>query len=168
MPSSRWDAVIFDYGRVLSLAPSADELQQFAALVGVTEPPFFEIYSATRHDYDRGLTDFRQHWQAFCDAAGVELGPAQVERIAASTTGSTNSGSRSGRASLASRNLIQPSTAPVSMRLAASLLAHSFSTTVPTTSKLRESWGWKRTSSSRQSRRERLCEQESISSSHSQ
>jgi putative hydrolase of the HAD superfamily len=82
MPSNRWDAVIFDYGRVLSIAPSADELQQFAALVGVTEPPFFEIYSATRHDYDRGLTDFRQHWQAFCDAAGVKLGPAQVERIA--------------------------------------------------------------------------------------
>ena len=54
MPSSRWDAVIFDYGRVLSLAPSLDELQQFAALVGVTEPPFFEIYSATRHDYDSG------------------------------------------------------------------------------------------------------------------
>ena len=82
MPSNRWDAVIFDYGRVLSLAPSRAELQQFAALVGVTEPPFFEIYSATRHDYDRGLTDFRQHWQAFCDVAGVKLGPAQVERIA--------------------------------------------------------------------------------------
>jgi putative hydrolase of the HAD superfamily len=82
MPSSRWDAVIFDYGRVLSLTPSDEELQQFAALVGVSEPPFFEIYSATRHAYDRGRADFRQHWQAFCDAAGVELGPAQVERIA--------------------------------------------------------------------------------------
>ncbi len=82
MPSSRWDAVIFDYGRVLSLAPSPDELQQFAALVGVSEPPFFEIYSATRHDYDRGRTDFRQHWQAFSEAAGVELDAAQVERIA--------------------------------------------------------------------------------------
>ncbi len=82
MPSSRWDAVIFDYGRVLSLAPSHAELQKFAELVGITEPPFFEIYSATRHDYDRGLTDFRQHWQAFADAAGVELRPEQVERIA--------------------------------------------------------------------------------------
>jgi len=78
----RWDAVIFDYGRVLSLAPSAAELQQFAALVGVSEPPFFEIYSATRHDYDCGRADFRQHWQAFADAAGVQLGPEQVERIA--------------------------------------------------------------------------------------
>ena len=82
MPSSRWDAVIFDYGRVLSLAPSQSELQQFAALVGVSEPPFFEIYSATRHDYDRGLIDFRRHWQAFSDAAGVTLALAQVERIA--------------------------------------------------------------------------------------
>jgi hypothetical protein len=62
MPSSRWDAVIFDYGRVLSLAPSEAELQEFAALVGVTEPPFFEIYSATRLDYDAGRADFRQHW----------------------------------------------------------------------------------------------------------
>ena len=82
MPSSRWDAVIFDYGRVLSLAPSEAELQEFATLVGVTEPPFFEIYSATRHDYDCGRADFRQHWQAFSVVAGVELRPAQVERIA--------------------------------------------------------------------------------------
>ena len=73
MPSSRWDAVVFDYGRVLSLAPSDAELQEFAALVGVTEPPFFEIYSATRHDYDCGRADFRQHWQAFAEAAGVKL-----------------------------------------------------------------------------------------------
>ncbi|MGB7554279.1 MAG: HAD family phosphatase [Candidatus Korobacteraceae bacterium] len=86
MPSSRWDAVIFDYGRVLSLTPSAAELQEFAALVGVTEPPFFEIYSATRHDYDCGRADFRQHWQAFADAAGVKLRPAQVERIAGMET----------------------------------------------------------------------------------
>ncbi len=86
MPSSRWDVVIFDYGRVLSLAPSDAELQEFAALVGVTEPPFFEIYSATRHNYDCGRADFRGHWQAFADAAGVKLRPAQVERIAGMET----------------------------------------------------------------------------------
>jgi len=82
MPSNRWDAVIFDYGRVLSLAPSHDELQQFAALVGVSEPPFYEIYSATRHEYDCGRADFHQHWKTFCEAAGVALAPAQVDRIA--------------------------------------------------------------------------------------
>jgi putative hydrolase of the HAD superfamily len=81
MPSSRWDAVVFDYGRVLSLAPSEAELQEFAALVGVSEPPFFEIYSATRLDYDAGRADFRQHWRAFAETAGVALRPDQVERI---------------------------------------------------------------------------------------
>ncbi len=82
MPSNRWDAVIFDYGRVLSVAPSNEELQQFAGLVGISEPPFFDIYSATRHEYDCGRADFQQHWQAFADAAGVKLLPSQVERIA--------------------------------------------------------------------------------------
>jgi putative hydrolase of the HAD superfamily len=82
MPSSRWEAVIFDYGRVLSLAPSHEELQQFAALIGVSEPPFYEIYSATRHEYDCGRADFHQHWQTFSEVAGVKLEPAQIERIA--------------------------------------------------------------------------------------
>lgn len=82
MPSNRWDAVIFDYGRVLSLAPSTKELQLFAALIGISEPPFFEIYSATRHEYDCGRADFQQHWQSFARAAGVHLEPGQVERIA--------------------------------------------------------------------------------------
>jgi putative hydrolase of the HAD superfamily len=86
MPSHRWDAVIFDYGRVLSLAPSQEELQEFASLVGVTEPPFFDIYSATRLDYDAGRADFRQHWEAFAKAAEVELRPAQVEQIAGMET----------------------------------------------------------------------------------
>jgi putative hydrolase of the HAD superfamily len=82
MRSNLWDAVIFDYGRVLSLPPSDADLQEFAALVGVSEPPFFEIYSQTRHEYDRGQADFRQHWQAFSEAAGIELRSEQVQRIA--------------------------------------------------------------------------------------
>ena len=61
-------------------------MQEFAELVGVSEPPFFEIYSATRHNYDCGRADFRDHWQAFSDAAGVKLRPAQVDRIAGMET----------------------------------------------------------------------------------
>jgi putative hydrolase of the HAD superfamily len=83
MRANRWDAVIFDYGRVLSQPPTHADLQEFAALVGVSEPPFFEIYSNTRHEYDCGRADFRQHWQSFSDAAGVQLSPEQVERISA-------------------------------------------------------------------------------------
>ncbi len=81
MPPRPWDAVIFDYGRVLSRAPTPAETQELAALVGVSEPPFFQLYSDTRDDYDRGRHDHRQHWQRFAQAAGIVLSATQIERI---------------------------------------------------------------------------------------
>jgi putative hydrolase of the HAD superfamily len=83
MNSSRWDAVLFDYGRVLSHAPSREELLDFAALTGVSESAFFELYSNTRDHYDRGHADYRQHWQRFAEVARVEISPATVERMVA-------------------------------------------------------------------------------------
>jgi putative hydrolase of the HAD superfamily len=80
MGQNRWDAVVFDYGRVLS-SPPLSELQEFAALVGVSEPPFFELYSNTRDEYDCGRIDCRQHWQCFAEAAGISLTTDQVQRI---------------------------------------------------------------------------------------
>ncbi|HEY4901321.1 MAG TPA: HAD family phosphatase [Terriglobales bacterium] len=81
--SSPWDAVLFDYGRVLSYAPSREELVGFAALTGVSEAAFFELYSNTRDHYDRGRADFRQHWQRFAEVAEVQIAPATVERMVA-------------------------------------------------------------------------------------
>lgn len=81
MGKNRWDAVVFDYGRVLSHSPTLSELREFAALVGVSEPPFFELYSNTRDEYDRGGIDCLQHWQCFADAAGISLTADQVQRI---------------------------------------------------------------------------------------
>jgi putative hydrolase of the HAD superfamily len=81
MESKRWDVVIFDYGRVLSQVPTLAERQEFAALVGVTEPPFFQLYSDTRDEYDCGRHDCAQHWQRFADAAGVSISPQQLARI---------------------------------------------------------------------------------------
>lgn len=57
MPSKCWDAVVFDYGRVLSHAPTPAEVREFGMLVGVSEPPFFQLYSETRDEYDRGRHD---------------------------------------------------------------------------------------------------------------
>ena len=79
--TTRWDAVIFDYGRVLSHSPSPAEMQEFASFVGLTEPPFFQIYSETRDEYDRGRHDCRQHWQRFAEVAGVEITPEKMDRI---------------------------------------------------------------------------------------
>ena len=76
-----WDAVIFDYGRVLSHSPTLAEIGQFAAVVGMSEPPFFQLYSDTRDEYDCGRQDCYEHWRRFANAAGIRLGPKQVERI---------------------------------------------------------------------------------------
>ena len=78
---NRWDAVVFDYGRVLSQSPSPEELHEFARLVGCDEPPFFALYSDTRDDYDLGLHDCYGHWQKFAGAAGIALSTEQITRI---------------------------------------------------------------------------------------
>jgi putative hydrolase of the HAD superfamily len=81
MQSNRWDAVVFDYGRVLSHAPSVAEIRELGELVGVSEPPFFQLYSETRDEYDCGRHDFQQHWRRFADAAGISLSSDQVQRV---------------------------------------------------------------------------------------
>ena len=73
--------MIFDYGRVLSQSPTPAELQEFARLVGVSEPPFFQIYSDTRDEYDCGRHDCHQHWRHFARTAGISLTPEHVAQI---------------------------------------------------------------------------------------
>jgi len=72
MGPNRWDAVVFDYGRVLSHSPTRGEIAEFAALVGVADPPF---------DYDCGRQDCHGHWQRFADAAGIVLSADHIARI---------------------------------------------------------------------------------------
>jgi putative hydrolase of the HAD superfamily len=83
MQSSPWDAVIFDYGRVLSVSPRDEELAALARLTGVDEASFFELYSNTRDSYDRGDADCQEHWQRFAEVAQVEILPDTVKRIVA-------------------------------------------------------------------------------------
>src|SRR5271165_6636277 len=81
MHTNRWHAVVFDYGRVLSHSPMPGEIAEFAALVGVSEPPFFQLYSDTRDEYDCGRHDCHQHWQRFADAANIKLTRERVARV---------------------------------------------------------------------------------------
>lgn len=83
LKSTSWDAVIFDYGRVLSASPSREELAVLATLSGVSEDTFFELYSNTRDHYDRGHADYKRHWQRFAEVAKVEIPSEAVERIVA-------------------------------------------------------------------------------------
>ena len=81
MHKNPWDAVVFDYGRVLSHSPTPAEVAEFAALVGMNDPPFFQIYADTRDEYDLGRHDCRQHWQRFSRVVGISLGAEQIQRI---------------------------------------------------------------------------------------
>lgn len=83
MRTNRWDAVVFDYGRVLSHSPTPAEIVEFAAMVGMSEPPFFQKYCDTRDEYDRGHHDCQQHWQRFATVTGITLHPEHVTRIVA-------------------------------------------------------------------------------------
>src|SRR5438270_13200174 len=84
MNSPAWDAVIFDYGKVLSCGPSSEDLRQFTAITGVPDSTiFFQLYADTRSEYDSGRADYRQHWQTFCEAAQVKLDDTQVDRLVA-------------------------------------------------------------------------------------
>jgi putative hydrolase of the HAD superfamily len=87
MRTSSWDAVIFDYGRVLSHPPTAEHLRQFSAITGIPDPKlFFDLYGETREAYDCGCADYRAHWQTFCEASGISLAPNQVDELAAMET----------------------------------------------------------------------------------
>jgi len=80
MKRTLWDAIIFDYGRVLSSSPSREELAVLAKVTGVSESTFFDLYSDTRDQYDRGEADYKQHWQQFAEAAEVEISRQAVEQ----------------------------------------------------------------------------------------
>lgn len=54
-----------------------------AALTGVPEESFFELYSNTRDHYDRGHADCNQHWQRFAEVAQVEISADNIDRILA-------------------------------------------------------------------------------------
>jgi len=77
------EAVIFDYGAVLCHPPADREIGDFAALAGVPEAEFRQLYARTRGPYDRGAISTEEYWRAFGRAAGLEYGEAQVRALAA-------------------------------------------------------------------------------------
>lgn len=80
-PSSPIRAVIFDYGEVLSLAPSAEALGSMAAMLGVTAERFRRLYAARRKAYDRADLTPSEYWTGMAAEAGTGLGPEEVDRL---------------------------------------------------------------------------------------
>jgi putative hydrolase of the HAD superfamily len=71
-------AVIFDFGRVLSMQPDADAHTALVEAAGVPDEVFEEHYWAHRHAYDAGTLNGHTYWQNVAKGAGFTLTPERL------------------------------------------------------------------------------------------
>jgi putative hydrolase of the HAD superfamily len=77
------DAVLFDYGMVLSGPPDPVAWAVLRAVSGLDEARLHAAYWEFRHDYDRGALTGRSYWDAVAAHAGVRFDTAQVDALMA-------------------------------------------------------------------------------------
>ena len=75
--------VIFDYGEVISLAPSAADRDVITRLAGVAADsgPFWRSYSAHRDGLDQGSVGAESYWQAIAADIGASWDAARVHEL---------------------------------------------------------------------------------------
>ena len=74
-------AVIFDYGMVLSTAQEPAALATLHAITGLDAAAFDGHYWRYRHAYDLGDLNGSAFWQKISDDASLQLGSAEIERL---------------------------------------------------------------------------------------
>ena len=75
--------VIFDYGEVISLAPSAADRAVITRLAGVTgdDQPFWTAYFAHRDGLDQGTAGVAAYWRAIAADTGAHWDSARVHEL---------------------------------------------------------------------------------------
>jgi putative hydrolase of the HAD superfamily len=75
--------VIFDYGEVISLSPSAADRAVITSLAGVgpDSEPFWRSYSAHRDGLDQGSAGVVAYWRAIAGDLGVSWDDARVHEL---------------------------------------------------------------------------------------
>jgi putative hydrolase of the HAD superfamily len=71
-------AVLFDYGVVLSGPPDPTAWARLLAITGLPDAQFRPAYWAPRDDYDRGAHSGESYWRAVGRHAGLELTDEQI------------------------------------------------------------------------------------------
>ncbi len=79
-------AVLFDYGLVLTGPPDPAAWQTMQQITGVAEPVLSSAYWGPRHDYDRGHLSGREYWRAVGVHAGMPFRESQIDRLIAADT----------------------------------------------------------------------------------
>jgi putative hydrolase of the HAD superfamily len=72
------EAVLFDYGMVLSGPPDPAAKARMHEITGFDPEAFHAAYWAPRHAYDRGEHTGESYWQAVGKHGGAQLTPEQV------------------------------------------------------------------------------------------
>jgi putative hydrolase of the HAD superfamily len=85
-PARPIDAVLFDYGLVLSGPPDPAAWTRMRTITGLGEDPLHGAYWAYRHDYDRGALTGAAYWHAVAAHAGATLDAAQLAGLLAADT----------------------------------------------------------------------------------
>jgi putative hydrolase of the HAD superfamily len=74
-------AVLFDFGKVLSNAEDPNAWASMLEFTGLPEQRFHEAYWTYRHDYDRDTLNSDAYWRAVAAHAGVSLTEPQAARL---------------------------------------------------------------------------------------
>ena len=70
---ARIEAVLFDYGMVLSGPPNQHAWARMRAATSLEEEPLHREYWAYRHEYDRGTYTGESYWRKVASGAGIEM-----------------------------------------------------------------------------------------------
>jgi len=74
-------AVLFDYGKVLSLPADADAWAQLGALTGLDEETLGRLYWAHRDAYDKGTLNGATYWQTISREGNFPLDDAKLAAL---------------------------------------------------------------------------------------
>jgi len=80
-PAHSVQAVLFDYGKVLTNAEDPAAWAGMLTLTGLPEQRFQDAYWAYRHDYDRHTLSAFPYWRAVAAHAGTAFSDAQINRL---------------------------------------------------------------------------------------
>jgi putative hydrolase of the HAD superfamily len=75
------EAVIFDYGKVLSNSEDPEAQRKLIALTGLERPDFDRYYWAHRHAYDLGHLNGRTYWEKIAGEAGLSFTPEHIDDL---------------------------------------------------------------------------------------
>src|ERR1700682_150861 len=74
-------AVVFDYGKVLSLPPTEEQWQELSTRFGKPLQEFQQIYWGNREELDRGTLDNVAYWKEVSRECGVEISEAEALQL---------------------------------------------------------------------------------------